>query len=158
MLKRRVLDAIRLVLQDDDALDLEASKYDKYLEEGCDWQHLTMANGTKPTVFVVQPITHRQRIAMSRLDEGFEQTAFMVRCGLVNVENFEVSRDGKPTVLGAPKRARYGDAGEIVSEDWLQDAGFTMNEYGALALAITAISEAQIPLLKRLGDRATETE
>lgn len=150
MLKRRLTDPLRVVLWGDDALDVTADEYKSYVEGWCDWSKLKCKEGAKPTVFVVKPLTHRQRVAMSHLEEGsFAQSAFVVRCCLIGVEGFDVA---------ALERKPFGDAGDIVTEDWLDKAGLTASQYGALFMASMAVSEMHRPFLERLNGLATDMQ
>jgi hypothetical protein len=146
MLKRRILDPIRLVLPDDDAIGPE-SDYQAYLDGWCDWQHLKLVEGAKPSVFTVAPLTHRQRIARDQHGTRAAQMDYTVRASIRAVSNVTIERPGgEIETLDAPQ-IRDG----LVTSEWMDRAGFTEDEFGALYLAAAAVTEVQLPFLSRLG-------
>lgn len=153
LLKRRVLDPARFVFFEDDAIDHEHKEtdYEAYLAGFCDWEHLRIREGAKPTVFVLRQLTHRERLAYDRYSPGLDQLCFAVRCGLVNVENYAYEEaDGSVTHVEKPVRKKDG-ALKLVTEQWLADARLTENEIGVMATAIMGITEISVPLLTGLA-------
>ena len=152
MLKRRILEPIRLVLPDDEAIDLDASDYAAYLDGWCDWKHLKMRDGQQATVFTMRQLTHRQKVAREQYGNAYAQAVFTARCGLVDVSGLEVQHpDGTTTLVSQPTRKREGDLGELVDERWFEDARLSSNQVTALSLAAWAASEVSLPLLRVLG-------
>ena len=152
MLNRKVTDSIRFVFKDDDALDCTDEQYRDYLGAGCDWEKLKLRDGAKPTVFTLQQVTHRQKLARDSFERGFAQACFTLRCGLQRIENYAVEMpDGKVEHFSDLERRREGDLGEIVTEAQLEKLHLSMNEIGAMSFAIAAISEANLPLLRLCG-------
>ena len=157
MLKRKVTASIRFVFAEDDALSCTEDEYNAYLEGGCDWTKLKFKEGAKPTVFTLQQLTHRQKLARDTFSDGFGKSCFTVRCILLKLENYAIELpSGELEHFEDLERKREGELGELVTEAQLAKLHLSMNELGALSLAGMAISEANLPLLRLCGFRAGE--
>lgn len=143
MLKRRVLDPIKLVLRIDSAI-ADGSDYEKYVQTW-DLAHLKLKPGEQPTVFTVQQLTDRQRDACHRLDAIVDKCTLAIKYGLLSVDNYMLEGPGGGTLLAQPERIN-GEAGQVVSDAWLDKARFLLEEKLAIGGTILAITEARPPL------------
>lgn len=148
MLHRSVIKPVRFVFYQDSAVDQDGTDYAKFLEDGCDHQHLKIKEGEKPSVFILRQLTHKQRIAANRFS-GADQHEYVVKCGLVGVENYVVHLpDGDSRSVPPPERRKINDEiGEQVTDKWLSDSMLTPDDLSLMSMVIVAISEAKLPLL-----------
>ena len=146
MLKARVLDPVKLVLRIDPAIDHEKSNYEKYAEH-YDMQHLVFKTGETPSIFTINQLKHGQRNKIYSVDDMMTKASMAVRCGLVDVENYWVIRsDGSQHQVESPKRAQYGEWGNIITEEWMESSHLLTDELIAIGGSIIQISEARAPL------------
>jgi hypothetical protein len=146
MLKRKVLDPVRLVLAVDPAVDMERSDYKKY-QETWDLKHLVYHEGQQPTVFVVNQLTCRQKLFIHGMSNIVERAVLAVRLGLVAVENYGIVKpDGGTILLEQPKRQPYSEYGDAITEEWMESARFLVEELLAIGGCILIITEARPPL------------
>jgi len=160
MLKRRVTDPIKFVFEHDGALAPSADGYDAeaaygaYLE-GYDLGKLRFVEGQRPTVFVLQGMTNRQRIAMTRLTDSLAVSTYILRCGLLSHEGYEETAAGGIRPVPQPERVADPELGMLVTEKSIDDQRFTSRESGTLANVIIAATEMTAPLLARSAGPAT---
>lgn len=146
MLKRRVLDPVRLVLPFDPAIDHERSDYESF-RTTWDQKHLTLKPGEQATVFVINQLTHRQRQRVASIESLPERAAMAVRYGLIAVENYAIERpDGSTVFVEQPRRSHLGDCGECITDEWMESARLLTDELVAVGGSILSISEARAPL------------
>ena len=146
MLKRKVLDPVRLVLPFDSALDDKTTDYPKF-RETWDPKFLVVKAGEQPTVFVINQLTHRQRQRVSAVQEPSERAALAIRYGLLSVESYAIEKpDGSMALLEQPKRADHGLLGDCITEEWMESARFLTDELIGIGGAILLMSEARAPL------------
>lgn len=145
MLKRKVLDHVRLMLANDPAIDVEASDFDAY-RETWDVSKVKVKEGQQATVFVLQQLTDRQRDACHRCSDLIDKATLALRYGLVGVEHYYIEdAHGNMTLLEQPKRVRT-DLGEMISQEWMDSARLLLEEKFAVGGTILAITEARPPL------------
>ena len=145
MLGRRLITSAQVVLQDDPAIDHAACSYAAYVEAGYDVSKLAFVSGEQPTVFHIKPLTYRQRMTRDDITQTGSRIHYIFRAGLVGVDNYQLG-DGP-----APSVQREGDASSLVSVEWMERMGLPDSHMVPVVLAITAISEAALPLSKRSG-------
>ena len=146
MLKRKVLEPVRLVLPFDSAIDHGRSDYDAY-KSTWDTKHLVYVEGGQPSVFVINQLTHRQRQRVANVEHIADRASLAIRYGLISVENYAIEKpDGSVVFLEQPRRTHHGDLGECITEDWMEQARFLTDELVTIGGAIMSISEARAPL------------
>lgn len=143
MLKRRVMDPVKLVLRMDGAIG-EGADYDKYTETW-DQAHLNLKPGETPTVFTIKQLTDRQRDACHRGDTLLDKCTIAIRYGLVSVDNYMLQGPGGSEALSQPDLGN-GEHGRVITDAWLDKARFLTDEKVALGGTILAITEARPPL------------
>lgn len=146
MLKRKVLDYVKLVLAIDPAIDVEKSNFDLYYETW-DLKHIIIKEGEKPTCFTIRQISDKARDKLLSITNSPERATMAIRCGLVDVENYFIEKpNGELIPLESPKRSNYGDWGNIITDEWMETAKFCFDEKLAIGGAVITITEARPPL------------
>jgi hypothetical protein len=146
-LRQQILGSRRIVLRFDGAIDFDNCCYSDYRESHYDIGKLQQKNGEDFTVFVVEPLTRKQKLFCANFS-GRQHSEAIVQCGLRNVENYvKIGDSGQPHVLGKVKREDTG-VGLLVTDKWMDEANFLEEETTELAAIIEEISEVRPPLLK----------
>lgn len=143
MLKRRVMDPVKLVLSIDSAID-KGSDYQKYAKTW-DLQHLKCKPGEQFTVFTIRQLTDKQRDACYRGQPTVDQCTLAIKYGLIDVSNYMLEGPSGGELLPPPDRLE-GENGAVVSDAWLERARFLVEEKMAVGAVILAITEARPPL------------
>lgn len=146
MLKSRVYDHVKLVLQTDPALLSSDAEYQNYIDT---WklEDLKFAEGDRPSVFTIRQLTVGQRTKIQQINGVLDRATMALRCGLVDVQDFFVMRpDGSTYPIETPKTASYGEWGNIITPEWIDSAHLTSGDILAIGAAVLNISEARAPL------------
>ena len=124
-LGQRILGARKLVLKHDPAINHDKISYGDYVDANYDYAILKPGlTGDVPTVFVIEPLTRRQKGIVSRFD-GYQRYETILRCGLRDVTSyFKYDEHGQKTELVSPERKDLQDLGRLVSDEWLDKANF----------------------------------
>lgn len=148
---RRVVIAVELPAGGavvDPAVDVERSNLAEYRASLWDDRHLAFRAGEKPTWFLIQPLTRRQKDAC----EGFAPraaAAWYLRCALLAIENYQVvSAAGEIIDAPQPERVPNGAFGLMATEKWVDELNLPEEHLLACWFMIRALSEAQLPLSK----------
>lgn len=145
MLRRKVLDPVKLFLANDPAVDADNSDFDAY-RETWDAAKIKIREGQQATSFTLVQLTDRQRDACHRCGDMIDKATLALRYGLIGVDNYFVEdARGNLTQLEQPKRVRT-DLGEMISQEWMDSARFLLEEKFAIGGTILAITEARPPL------------
>lgn len=108
--------------------------------------------GEQPSWFTIKPMTNTQLSAAP--DAGVARAVWLVRCGLIRIENYTLMDDRGERPAPQPKRAEQGRFGEIASEEWvLEESGLSMRDVVCLGSMIEHISKATHPFARRSAVR-----
>lgn len=147
----------RPVILSSDSSIMAGSDYQAYAESLFDESHLKLDPSDPPARFVVRGLTDEQRDAVDAQLGARARLKLCVRCGLLSHSGYTVQRvSGEVTAVPLPDMEPAGQLGTVVSERWIRtlgidgyDGGLRTDVLVGLFGAITALSEATLPLSKR---------
>jgi hypothetical protein len=146
MLQRRVFSEIDFVVSTDPAID--GGSHAAFAESGYDYSKLVFVENN-PTVFRLKPMTYRQRCALNEKDVVFKRAELAIKCGLVGVKDYKIIKpDGTEYMLRSPDVENVPGLGAVVTDAWLEEAGFSTGVLYELGGAVIGISELSRPLVK----------
>jgi len=154
VLQRKTITSIQFVCEHDPAIDHNECNYREYIEAGYDLSKLKQKIGEQWTVFVLAPLTRRQKTGRETAVNERQRKEMTIQFGLRNVSNYLV--DG--VELATPERRDIGTVGWLVTDKWMDKADFTNDELDELTAAIDDIGELTIPLSGVSGAEPTLDE
>lgn len=141
-LGRKVIDTLRFVYSRDPAIDQEKSDLENYLKF-FEEKYLKYIDGKKPTIFTIKQLKIEQRIAKDEFSNDLQKHIFILRCGLIGIDNFVIENaDGTLGLLNGITRKDEGALGSLITDDWIKESNISEEYIGAIAGAIMRITEA----------------
>ena len=146
MLGRQILSPVKVVLRHDPAIDHGACSYDAYVRDHYAFDKLAFRPDAKPTVFVVKPLTRRQRALVDGFS-GRRADEVRVQCALQHVEGYVlVGPDGVEEILESPPRVTELS---MCADEWMDRASFHEDDVAALSQVIAEITDVRPLSCKR---------
>lgn len=136
----------------DDAVDLRAMDIGGYWDSLFAADKLSLKQSEQPSWFTIRPLTMAQKLAAPPRAVLFLRAGWLVRCGLVRIENYPLQQpDGGELQAPQPDPKTHGKLGDIATEEWLTECGLSEQDILALGAMIEHISEASHPLSRPSG-------